>query len=288
MSPRVSVIIPTYNRAGLLSTAIDSVLAQTYANLEVIVVDDGSTDGTSEVVGGYADPRVVGVHVEHTGVLGAVRNAGLARAGGEWVAFLDSDDAWLPEKLDRQATELERRPEVGLVCTNAEIVDGRDALTGAPFVDPGLRADGHVFERLVGSNFVIVSTVLARRALVERVGRFAEMPLLHGVEDYDLWLRLALVTEFVYIPSALALYRKHPGSMNQDADLARHWRALLCIMDRTQKELQGRADGRASLRAVSRRRETLLIHLAEAEGHTRRPVALLRRARAQLRLRLSA
>lgn len=287
MPPSVSVIVPTYNRADLVSEAIDSVLRQTHADLEAIVVDDGSSDDTSDVVSGYRDPRVVSVRIEHSGLVGVARNVGLEHARGELIAFLDSDDAWLPDRLERTLAEL--RGTVGVVCSNAQIMDETGASTGALYLDADPHARGRAFQRLIEKdNFVITSTVLTRRKLLDRVGYFPELQLLRGVEDYDLWLRLALITDFVYIPAPLVRYRRHVGSMNEGADIPTHWQALVCIMDRTEGELAGRGyRGWAARQMVRRRRNALLAALG---ADVRQPLTLsnaLRRARTRLRHILS-
>src|SRR4051812_19294567 len=110
--PRVSVVTPTHDRAHLLPQAVDSVLGQTAGDLELIVIDDGSTDGTLDVLGQYDDPRLKVIAIPHSGIPGHVRNVGLQEAQGEFVAFLDSDDIWLPEKIERQLAVLGERPEV--------------------------------------------------------------------------------------------------------------------------------------------------------------------------------
>ena len=118
--PKVSVIIPTYNRSKYVTKAIDSVLAQTYRDFEIIVVDDGSTDNTKEVLKPYTD-RIKYLYQENTGV-SAARNAGIRAAGGQWIAFLDSDDEWLPEKLSIQMDYLSRHNEIVAFITNVKFI----------------------------------------------------------------------------------------------------------------------------------------------------------------------
>jgi GT2 family glycosyltransferase len=231
-APRVSVVIPTYNRADLLPAAIESVLEQTFADLEVIVADDGSEDETAELVRGHADPRVTFVPLAHSGSLGAVRNAGIGHARGELIAFLDSDDLWREDKLRRQVAVLDERPDVALASTNAEVIDGNGADLGRTYLGDSQEPAVSSLDSLLADNFVIVSTAVVRRSILERVGRFAEEPLLRGVEDYDLWLRVAAVSEVVYLPEPLALYREHDASMRREVAPATYWRSLLRILAR--------------------------------------------------------
>ncbi len=231
---RVSVIIPTYNRRELVRTAIASVLEQDFSEVEILVADDGSTDGTAELATTY-DHRVRFLSLDHLGLLGTVRNVGLAHALGEYVAFLDSDDVWLPGKLARQVDVLDRDPEIGLVCTNARVRDengGYRGESGHLYLRSDQGASGRVLPQLLNDNFVIVSTVVARRKVIEQVGGFAEEPLLRGVEDYDLWLRIAAISGIAYLPEPLALYREHPSSMRLEVPRSQHWRSMLRILDR--------------------------------------------------------
>jgi glycosyltransferase involved in cell wall biosynthesis len=187
VTPRVSIILPTRNRAGELRGAADSVLRQTFAEWECLVVDDGSSDGTPEVARELAreDRRVRAVRRDPGGSLGAARNAGLAVARGELVAFLDDDDRWLPGKLALQTHLLEEDADAAMAFGRVELFGDAEGVwprRPAPR-RPTLR-------ELLASNFIPLSTVVARRRAVERAGGFAEnFPV---SEDYDLWIRIAL------------------------------------------------------------------------------------------------
>ena len=260
-SPRVSVVVPTYNRARLLPGAIESALDQTFDDLEVIVADDGSDDSTEQVASAFGD-RVQLLKLPHSGKPAAARNAALGAARGELVALLDSDDAWLPEKLERQLELLDRRPEVGLVCTNAWVIDANGRRGDRTYLDGRAGAEGRVLVPLLDTNFVIASTVLVRRGLVDEAGGFSEEPLLRAVEDYDLWLRLAVVTRFAYLPTPLALYREHAGAIRGTVPRVAVCRSQLRILDRVEP-LLGRHELSAR-RALRRRRGALLVGLAQA------------------------
>ncbi len=219
--PRIAVIIPTYNRAHLLKRAMDSVLAQAYSDFELIVVDDGSEDDTAQVVQGYRNCRYI--KITHSGLPAAARNAGIRASEAEFVAFLDSDDQWLPAKLDRQVSLLERDRGTGLICSNAIRGDSNE---------PYLRADqgrsGRVFTALLDDNFVITSTVLMRRELLDRLGFFSESVAL---EDYELWLRVAAAAEIRYLSEPLAVYSPTDGSYSKAGGEAIHWLRLIRLFE---------------------------------------------------------
>jgi len=182
-SPAISVIIPTYNRAGLLARAVDSVLNQTFQDFELIVVDDGSTDRTAEVLAGYQD-RLILLSKPHRGV-SAARNQGLTSARGEWIAFLDSDDYWLPEKLAVQVDFFLHHPQA-LICQTEEIWyrNGRRVNPGKRHVKPS----GDIFQMSLELCLVSPSAVMIKKDLFSKVGEFDET--LPACEDYDLWLRI--------------------------------------------------------------------------------------------------
>jgi len=212
----VSVIMPNFNGARFLGEAIGSVLAQTYRPVELIVVDDGSTDGSRQAIGRYGD-GVTLIALAHTGLPGRVRNRGLLAARGGLVAFLDSDDLWLPEKLALQVAYLEARPEVGLVHSNLQVIDGagryvRDIFLGCAG-SRGLSDDDpepSFVQLLNGDSGVWTSSVLVRRHVLDRVGGFDET--LTVAEDYDLWIRIAREFRIGFVPDALAKHRKHGGN----------------------------------------------------------------------------
>src|SRR5947209_7116968 len=171
--PSVSVIIPAYNAAAFVARAVDSALRQSCATAEVLVIDDESTDETADIAGGYGPPVRL-LRQAHAGP-GAARNLGAREAAGEWLAFLDADDAWLPHKLERQMP-FGADPAVDVVYT----------LRGKRPVP--LEAS---FEALWGGNFIVNSSTLVRRSSFWAFGGFDEDPALIGCEDWNLWLRMA-------------------------------------------------------------------------------------------------
>jgi glycosyltransferase involved in cell wall biosynthesis len=206
-SPQVSVLLPTYNRAHYVAEAIQSALDQTFADLEVVVVDDGSTDTTSEVLGRIADPRVRCFRQENRGISGAL-NTAFRSARGRYVAILNSDDRWLPDLLAEEVAILQASSNVGLVYARCQAMDsaGRPLarLTGVP-----ARYPGQMFKSLLHGDHICTIAVLIRRELVEQVGLWDERLIAN--EDWDLWLRLALVCQFHFVDKILARFRVHPG-----------------------------------------------------------------------------
>ena len=207
-APRVSVIIPTYNRAGLLRAAIDSVLAQTFSDLELLVVDDGSTDDTQAMMRDFNDPRILYIRQENKG-RSAARNVALARARGAYIAFLDSDDTYLPEKLALQVRYMDAHPDTGMVYTSAHCVD----TAGKPLArDYIASVSGHIYRDIAFFRPVTITlpTVMVRRALLERTGGFDEA--MHRFEDTDMWRRLSKLTVIDAMPAFTCNLLTHPGN----------------------------------------------------------------------------
>lgn len=210
--PRVSAIIPTYNRAGLVQDAVASVLAQTYRDFELLVVDDGSTDGTQEALAPFAGEIKVLSLPGRRGV-SAARNAGIAAARGEWLAFLDSDDLWLPEKLARQLAFMEANPQF-LLSQTEETWVRRGLRVNPPRTHR--KEGGRIFLRSLERCLVSPSAVVLHRRLLEEHGGFdASLP---AAEDYDLWLRLSWRYEVGLLPEPLVI--KRGGHEDQ---LSRQW-----------------------------------------------------------------
>ena len=216
-APAVSVVIPAYNVEWCVGRAVESVLAQTFRDFEVIVVDDGSTDDTAKVLQQYgAALRVVR---KSNGGLSSARNAGIAAAGGEMVAFLDADDWWLPAKLERQVDLMRRRPEVGFCSTAASVVDPDDRVINVWRTQPW---HGPFLVHLFGAHGDVAgsgSAVMARRHLLDKVGGFDEA--LRSLEDIDMWMRLASEAEYASIDEALVVILKHPDSMSRNLEVMR-------------------------------------------------------------------
>ncbi len=229
-TPAVSVIIPTYNAARFLPDALASVLAEAAPDVEVLVVDDGSTDDTQALLARYA-PRVRSLRIANGGP-GRARNAGLAATRGPLVAFLDADDRWLDGALARRRAALEAEPEAVLVHGLARYVDA----AGRPMAfDPlaykayrGQRRSGWVLRSLFWTNFIHTSTVLVRRAAIESVGGFDERR--EVIEDYDLWLRIAARWPIAFVPDPVAIYQWRADGLCM-GNLARTYRGTIPALD---------------------------------------------------------
>jgi glycosyltransferase involved in cell wall biosynthesis len=213
--PAISVIIPAYDAARTVGVAVDSVLAQTFEDFELIVVDDGSRDATADVVRAREDPRLRCVTTPNGGVAQA-RNHGLALTSGALVAFLDADDAWHPTKLARQDETMTERPSVGLCYAAAELVDDRMAKIGE---DPAPPRAEYCEALLTIGNIVSGggSSAMVKRSLLTALGGFD--PRLSQTADWDMWLRLSLETDFAAIAAPLVRYRKAPDTMSSDPAL---------------------------------------------------------------------
>ncbi len=204
----VSVIIPTYNRAHMVGRAIESVLVQTYRDLELIVVDDGSTDNTGGIVGNFSDSRLTYIKLrKNSGASAVPRNAGLKIARGEYVAFLDSDDEWLPEKLEKQINKFQTLPKpnnVGIVYCGFYYISEKSGQI-AHVVAPNFR--GNVFTNFLEGNIMGSLTTLIKRECFEKIGYFDEA--LSRSQDYDMWMRLSRYYDFDFVMEMLAKYHIH-------------------------------------------------------------------------------
>ena len=236
-NPLVSVIIPTYNRGWCLNEAIDSVFSQTYERYELIVVDDGSEDDTGKRLSRYQDITVI---TQHNRGVSAARNRGIASSKGELIAFLDSDDLWLPEKLSVQVAFFQANPEA-LVCQTQEtwIRNGRR-------IHPKNRhqkQSGNFFERSLGLCLVSPSAVMIRKRLFETVGVFDEN--LPACEDYDLWLRVGVSIPIFLIDEPLGHQKRRArrstviqyrfGQISHSIDQTSCWKAAPFPMIKKQR-----------------------------------------------------
>ena len=255
--PRCSVVIPTYNRAHSVGDAIASVLRQTLADLECIVVDDGSTDSTPALLASITDPRLRVILGRHAGVA-AARNLGVAHARAPLVAFLDSDDLWRPDKLAHEVSYLDRHPEVDAVFSDLEKQDGGH-------VYPSFMRETAVFSQLLGEReypdgvalsrrevFLVLleevpikpSALTVRRSEFEKAGRFDET--WSSSEDWEFLLRFARAHRFAYIDLPLALLRVGDDSLHR-TDQARGDSAMIRLLLRERRLLHGDREARAAV-----------------------------------------
>ncbi|HEU4630435.1 MAG TPA: glycosyltransferase [Gemmatimonadaceae bacterium] len=209
-TPTVSVILPTFDREPLLREAVASVLAQTFGDWELIVADDGSTDGTRAYLEGLHDPRVRPLFLERRGHIGRTRAAALDAARGTWVAFLDSDDLWLPDKLALQLRRLADAPPCGWSCTGYRLIDAEGRFLPERPASIYRPISGWILEPLLTfTATAAIQTMLVRRTLLDEVGGFDESLAFRS--DYDLALRLAVRSEICALAEPLTLVREHPG-----------------------------------------------------------------------------
>ncbi len=212
--PKVSVAIPTYNYARFLGEAIQSVLDQTFEDFELIIVDDGSTDSTREVVMSFKDGRIKYIYQKNRGV-SAARNTGITASVGEYVAFLDADDMWLPQKLALQVKAMDSAPRAGVVYTDHYHFDPRTGLVTRTSFQNRKRPPprGRVLEQFIESFLGTPSTLLIRRDVFAQVGMFDET--LKGCEDDDMLFRMASRFEFEVVPEPLIKKRMHASQITQ-------------------------------------------------------------------------
>lgn len=225
MSPAVSIVTTTYNYGHYLGSMIESVLAQTFGDWELILVDDGSTDNTRDVVDGYRAERRIQYHGGSRQGLAAARNKGIALSQAPLVALLDADDLWMPTKLARQVPLFAADPRVGVVYSRRLLMGpaGEDL----PVTQPKMHR-GRLLARIFHSNaFICSSTLVMRRDLLDAVGRFGDVPL---AVDYDLLLRLADRCRFDYVDEPLCRYRTGHANMSRRSE--ERLRVALSIMDR--------------------------------------------------------
>lgn len=229
--PRLSVVIPAFNVSWCVGDALESVRRQTYGDYELIVVNDGSTDATHDVVAGWleaAKPLRGRLIDQNNRRLGGARNTGIRHATGEFVAFLDADDLWYAEKLKRAVAAFDAcGPEVGVVSHNELVTsDGRAVRVNR--YGPAM-PDMYRFLLFHGS-CLSPSSAVVRKTLLDRVGGFSEDPEVHSIEDYDLWLRLSRLTRFHFLPEILGEYRLYPSSLSSDPEY--NLRHCLHVIDR--------------------------------------------------------
>lgn len=225
--PLVSVVIPTYNRASLVQRAIESVRQQTYENLEIIVVDDSSTDETPEVVPTIDDPRVEYVRHETNRHGAAARNTGVKYASGEYVAFLDDDDEWYPKKIEKQVKALDESPEeVAMIYCWADVY--REGHTNNPVAASEPTVSGEIFEETLTSNPIgATSTLVIDSEALETVGGFDED--LERGQDSDLIRRIAANYRVDYVPERLVRHWIHDEGRIQDDSIENLHASIECF-----------------------------------------------------------
>ncbi len=278
--PTVSVVIPTYNRTALLREAVDSVFAQTYGDWELLIADDGSGEETRGYLASLDDPRVAVIQNPNGGGgPGAMRNLGIGRARGEWIAFLDSDDLWLPDKLAMQVSRLQLHPACDWSCTAFDFIDASRARVpqraGVAYDARG----GWILERLLTFDAAAsIQTLMVRRSLLMELGGFDEQ--FSSRADYELELRLATRSAICALPEALTLIRQHDARMT----VTGHLSAMLDENARAFHKTE-RAASSSTVRRLCRRQRAVqlatMVGVASRAGRHREAFASLRGALTQ-------
>lgn len=204
MNNLISIIIPAYNAEKYIKETIDSALEQTHKNIEIIIVNDGSTDNTENIIKSYTDDRIKYFKQKNSGLAGIARNTGIRQANGDYIAFLDADDIWVKDKLKKQIKILDNT--TALVYSDGEI-SGATHKNGKKFSDFSKFYRGRVFHNLIKNNFIPTSSVVVKRKALGDVGIFSEDKKLRVGEDYDLWLRISKKYKINYCDEILFKYR---------------------------------------------------------------------------------
>ena len=224
-SPKVDIIIPAYNQGDYLKESVESALAQTWENLEIIIVDDGSTDDTAKVGRSFADPRVTYIYHDNKGLSGA-RNTGLGHSTGEYVSFLDSDDLFFPTKIQNLLSLFDQNPEIGLAAGDSTLIDDHGQPIGKTYGD-GLPNNPTGW--LQGNRFH-VGAVLVKKEWLDKVEPFDES--LRACEDWDMWLRLSIAgCKMAWLPEMVSMYRVHGQQMTRET--MRMKSAMFSVLDKT-------------------------------------------------------
>lgn len=246
-TPRVSIIITTYNRAGLLVEAIESVLAQTYGDYELIVADDGSTDDTAQRLEAFED-RLHYLRLAHSGRPEVARNQAIARARGDFIAFLDDDDLWQEEKLARQVAALDAS-KAGFTFSDGRFLYD-DGTVSSPLLLPYQKQSDAVFDNLLLGCFVHPSSVMIRRTLLNQLGLFDERFFSQG--DYDLWLRAAHAAGAVCVPEPLLLIRRYTAGLSAQREIPQYRDAIRMMEQLRETHALTRRQHRRARRTLSR------------------------------------
>ena len=233
--PKISVIIPTYNAESTILETLVSLGQQTFTDFEIIVINDGSSDRTLDVLERFSDERLRVFSFENAGATVA-RNRGIARAQGEFIAFLDADDLWSVDKLERQLVALQQHPEAGVAYSWTSFIDEQGQFL---YQQPPVYFAGNVYPQLLLGNFLACGSVpLVRRQAIAEVGEF--VPELASSQDWEYWLRLAQHWSFVLVPKHQVFYRQRAGAISSHIDRREKYHLLVTerAFQAAPKELQ--------------------------------------------------
>lgn len=220
----ISVVIPTCNRASMLKRALDSVLKQTFDDIEIFVVDDASSDNTPEVIKNYLNDRVHYIRLDESKGANFARNLAVSKTQGQYIAFLDDDDVWMPEKLRKQMMVFEADSSIGLVYTGVEVI--HTGYSNIYHTSPKLR--GNLSKSILTFNYIgSTSSVMVKRAVFERAGGFdINLPQL---QDYDLWIRICQISNIGYVSASLIKYYVHNNVSQITTSVAKNKKAIEII-----------------------------------------------------------
>lgn len=243
-SPRISIIMPAFNAEKYIEEAVNSVINQTLNNWELIIINDGSTDGTEIIAGKYVavDSRIKLISQENK-KLGAARNTGIVNAKGDWIAFLDADDLWVPDKLEKQLSVAKTYPDAGVIFSDGFTFYNDVIKTALPYgtVTGSLTASA-MYKLEYQGNYIPVLSVLVKKNHIDAIGLQDVDPHIHGCEDWDYWLRLAIHgVSFYGMDDKLFYYRKHTSNMSNDNDQMNLAKATVFIQN-FRKELLSKQD----------------------------------------------
>jgi glycosyltransferase involved in cell wall biosynthesis len=275
-SPAVSVITTVYNAEAFIEATLASLLRQSFSDFEAVIIDDGSADGSAEIIQrlAAADERIRFFRQQNQGFAATV-NRGLSEARGEFIAFLDHDDIWLPEKLQRQLERLRENPQAGLVTCYSALLDGEFRHTGWRF---GSHVEGEAYRQMRFCDLVAGGSVpLVRRQFVQQAGGFDTATELQGRTDWDYWLRLSRFCQFTSLDATLVGYVRRPGNYSTDyRRMLRAGVALLAKAARQDPELEG-----ATLQRAMARDAFGIFCLSLADGELREAGHCLRESLAK-------
>ena len=218
---KVSIIVAVYNGEKTLKKTIDSLLSQTVKDFEILLIDDGSTDTSADIISEYLDDERVKYYKKKNGGVASARNYGIKVSTGEFIGFCDQDDQWHPDKIEQQVPRF-GDSEVGLVYSWVDVRKHGVESISAP------EQEGWCFKELLNKNFISCCTAMVRKSILERIGGFDESPELHGVDDRHVWLRVAKESKFAVVKKTLATYFIH--GENYSLNEKKMWIAdLTCV-----------------------------------------------------------
>ena len=214
-TPEVSIVIAAYNCGDFILETVSSVINQTFQNWELIIVDDCSNDDTPDKIATLNDNRITIIRLDkNSGLPATPRNIGIRAAKGEFIAFLDHDDVWSPDKLTVQVDWLRQDPESALISCPLIISSPDKKYNNSKTTNKRKYQSGYMHDKLLQYNFIACSSVVVRASVIDEVGYFDEDPQVSAIEDWDLWLRIAKRYKITFLPQTLGLYRMHSSGLS--------------------------------------------------------------------------